>query len=213
MPKLAPKYVALLSKRFVFDLTISGPITFTEERVIYPDVGVVTPPAKIAETPATYLPEVMAEPVVELRSRELAELPLLSVEIRDVAQRRLVTVIEILSPVNKIGGGAMEYIARRVSLLRADVHLLEIDLLRLGRRIELTGGVPPAHYYIYLSRVQRRPYTQIWPVTLRQRLPVVPVSLLPPDADVPLDLQAAVHACFALVGTSACSITPPRLPI
>jgi hypothetical protein len=28
----------------------------------------------------------------------------------------------------------------------------------------------------------------------------VPVPLLPPDEDVPLDLQAAVNACFDLVG-------------
>ena len=34
----------------------------------------------------------------------------------------------------------------------------------------------------------------------KDKLPVVPVPLLPPDADVPLDLQAAVDACFALVG-------------
>jgi Protein of unknown function (DUF4058) len=28
----------------------------------------------------------------------------------------------------------------------------------------------------------------------------VPVPLLPPDPDVPLDMQAAVQACFDLVG-------------
>ena len=59
---------------------------------------------------------------------------------------------------------------------------------------------PPAAYYVYLSRQQRRPFTQIWTVGLRDRLPVVPTPLLPPDPDVPLDLQAAVDACFALVG-------------
>ena len=35
---------------------------------------------------------------------------------------------------------------------------------------------------------------------MRERLPVVPVPLLPPDPNVPLDLQAAVAACFELVG-------------
>ncbi|HQE92217.1 MAG TPA: DUF4058 family protein [Anaerolineae bacterium] len=37
-------------------------------------------------------------------------------------------------------------------------------------------------------------------ITLRGRLPAVPVPLLPPDEDVVLDLQAAVDACFKLVG-------------
>src|SRR5438552_323864 len=79
-------------------------------------------------------------------------------------------------------------------------HLLELDLLRGGARIPLAGAPPPAPYYAFLSRSQRRPFTQVWPIALRERLPVVPVPLLPPDPDVPLDLQAAVVDCFELVG-------------
>lgn len=77
---------------------------------------------------------------------------------------------------------------------------LEIDLLRAGTRIQLAGEPPPAPYYVYLSRWQHRPWTEIWPISLREPLPTVPVPLLPPDPDVPLDLQAAVKACFDLVG-------------
>jgi len=54
--------------------------------------------------------------------------------------------------------------------------------------------------YVFLSRWQRRPFTQVWPIALGEPLPTVPVPLLPPDPDVPLDLQAAVRACFDLVG-------------
>jgi len=60
--------------------------------------------------------------------------------------------------------------------------------------------LPPASYYVYLSRVERRPYTQVWAIVLREPLPIVPVPLLQPDPDVPLDLQSAVEACFDLVG-------------
>jgi len=112
----------------------------------------------------------------------------------------LVTVIEILSPVNKRGEGWRDYVDRRTELLQTRTHLLEIDLLRQGTRIPLVGQLPPASYYVYLSRTQRRPRTQVWPVQLRDRLPAVPVPLLSPDPDVPLDLQAAVTACFDLVG-------------
>jgi hypothetical protein len=141
---------------------------------------------------------VVDTPAVELPG--FLDLPQLSVEIRDVAERRLVTVIEILSPANKYGDGAREYLDRRTDLLRTETHLLELDLLRQGARIPLVGEPPPAPYYVYLGRWQRRPFTQVWPVALRERLPVVPVPLLPPDPDVPLDLQAAVAACFDLVG-------------
>ncbi len=197
MPQLAPKYVALLAKRYVLDRPALGVFDAPPARVIYPDVHVVAPPATPAILPrAEHV--AIAEPAAELPS--FLEVPQLSVEIRDVAQRRLVTIIEILSPANKYGEGAREYNDRRVQLLQTQVHLLELDLLRGGARIPLAGELPPAHYYVYLSRWQRRPYTQIWRIGLRVRLPTVPVPLLPPDPEVPLDLQAAVNACFDLVG-------------
>lgn len=200
MPLLAPKYVALLAKRYVIDRPILGIFDVPPRRVIYPDVHVVTPPARPAASTTGNTGVAIAEPPLELPSLLPEEVPVLSVEIRDVAERRLVTLIEILSPVNKRGDGAREYAERRMELLQTETHLLEIDLLRGGMRIQLAGEPPPAPYYVYLSRWQRRPWTQIWPIGLREALPTVPVPLLPPDPDVPLDLQAAVKACFDLVG-------------
>ena len=199
LPLLPPQYVALLSKRYVIDHAGLGIFGLPFPRVIYPDVHVVHPPA-VKET-ATALYTVVAPPAVELVNLFPLEVPLLSVEIRDVAERRLVTVIEILSPVNKRGDGFQEYVDRRTELLQTQTHLLEIDLLRDGRRLQLTGGeLPPASYYVFLSRFTRRPRTEVWTIGLREPLPTVPVPLLPPDPDVPLQLQAAVEACFGLVG-------------
>lgn len=201
MPRLTPKYVALLAKRYVLDRPALGIFEGPPERTSYPDVHVVASPGPSPATEPTQQDNTaIAEPPVELPSVLPEEVPVLSVEIRDVAERRLVTVIEILSPVNKRGEGVRDYAERRMELLRTRVHLLELDLLRQGTRIQLLGEPPPAPYYVYLSRWQRRPLTQIWPISLREPLPTVPVPLLPPDADVPLDLQAAVDACFALVG-------------
>jgi hypothetical protein len=200
MPRLAPKYVALLAKRYVLDRPALG--VFVPPRVIYPDVHVVGPvlrgPAAGTSDARTGETMTIDAPAVELSS--FTEAPQLAIEIRDVAERRLVTVIEILSPANKWGEGAREYWERRIDLLRTETHLLELDLLRGGTRIPLEGQPPPASYYIYLSRAERRPLTAVWPVGLRDRLPVVPVPLLSPDLDVPLDLGAAVRACFDLVG-------------
>ena len=197
LPQLAPKYVALLAKRYVVDRPALGVFDLPASHAIYPDVHIVEPPGRrIAET--RHGAVVVDEPTVEVAS--YMNVPQLSVEIRDVAQRRLVTIIEILSPANKYGEGKFEYNQRRVELMRTETHVLEIDLLRQGARIPLQGDVPPAHYYVYLSRSQRRPFTQVWPIGLRERLPTVPVLLLPPDPDVVLDIQAAVRACFDLVG-------------
>ena len=117
-----------------------------------------------------------------------------------MAQSRLVTLIEILSPANKVSLGSVRVSRATHRVVQTRTHLLEIDLLRGGTRIELLAQPPAAPYYVYLSRTERRPYTQIWPIALHHRLPVMPVPLLQPDPDVVLDLQAAVNACFALVG-------------
>jgi hypothetical protein len=195
MPQLRPKYVALLAKRYVLDRPALG--IFDAPRVVYPDVHVVAPPGsserdlsrgRVATTP----------PTLEVASP--MPVPQLSVEVRDIAQRRLVTLIELLSPANKHGDGAREYAERRVELLQTQVHLLEIDLLRGGERIRFNDPLPPASYFVFLSRQERRPFTLVWSIGLRDRLPVVPVPLLAPDPDAALDLQAAVADCFTLVG-------------
>jgi hypothetical protein len=196
LPKLAPKYVALLAKRYVIHHVSSEIMGVATDRVIYPDVHVVEPP-RISEPAVAYG---ALEPTVELLSPYDEQVPIPSVEIRDVANRTLVTAIEILSPVNKHAQGVRDYNQKRTELLKTRTHLLEIDLLRGGERIELLGELPNAPYFVFLSRWQRRPVTEVYAVQLRQPLPRIPVPLLPPDPDVVLDLQATVDACFRLVG-------------
>ena len=100
MPLLSPKYVALLAKRYVFDRPALGIFDLTPERVIYPDVHVVALPGAEPTAAPGGRGIALTEPAVELPSLLPEEVPLLSLEIRDVAERRLVTLIEILSPVN-----------------------------------------------------------------------------------------------------------------
>lgn len=209
LAQLPASYVALLAKRYVVGTPTVGIlpglglniVDWPAQRVIYPDVHVAALPERHLREPAVGYEAGVAvmAPRFEVVN-PLPTVPQLSVEIRDVAQRRLVTVIEILSPANKHGRGVLEYNDRRMRLLNTDTHLLEIDLLRDGTRIFFEVELPPSPYAIYLSRTERRPLTQVWTASLRQRLPAVPVPLLQPDPDVILDLQAAVGACFALVG-------------
>ena len=127
-----------------------------------------------------------------------ASLELFNVEIRDTARDALITSIEILSPVNKRPGhdAYNDYLRKRRALLLSSAHLIEIDLLRGGTRPPLNKPVPYAPYYISLSRADRRPNVEVWPVQLRSRLPVVAVPLLEPDPDVALDMGAAVKAVY-----------------
>ena len=185
-PHIHPKYVIALAKRYVLTYSIPGIYAPQKANILFG----VQPVEVTADCPG------VTEPAVELASPLPEEIPLVSIEIRDIAERRLVTVIEILSPANKHSDGVRVYHRRRTALLRTSVHLLEIDLLRHGERIELLGEPPPATYYAYLSRVQRRPYTQVWPIGLHQSLPILPVPLLPPDSDVPLNLQVALNTCY-----------------
>lgn len=199
LPLLPPRYVALLEKRYVIEDAGIDLVVVPGHRIIYPDVHVIHTVRETATT--TVETAVQVTPQVRLVSHVPEEIPQLSIEIRDIANRRLVTVIEILSPANKHGKGLVDYLERRYDLLKTATHLLEIDLLRGGERLPLHGGeLPPAPYYLYLSRFNQRPYTDVWPIQLRDRLPAIPVPLLPPDEDVVLDLQAAVDACFQLVG-------------
>ncbi len=201
LTKLPPRYVALLAKRYVVGQAspLMGIAAAPKGKVVYPDVHVTQmPPKRLGEAALAY----GDASVIELISPLQESIPITSIEIyevRDAADRRLVTAIEILSPVNKQGAGWREYHEKRQALLNTHTHLLELDLLRGGERIELLGEWLPAPYYIFLSRWQRRPITEAYPIALRQPLPSVPVPLLPPDADVMLDVQAAVDACFKLV--------------
>jgi hypothetical protein len=118
-------------------------------------------------------------------------------EIRDRRDRRLVTVIELLSPTNKYSGPDREqYLGKRGQLLSSSVHLVEIDLLRGGPRMPFATPLPECAYYVLVSRLETRPHADLWPIQLRAALPVFPVPLRQPDPDVQIDLQAVLHHVY-----------------
>lgn len=108
------------------------------------------------------------------------------------------TAIEILSPANKRSDhdDGLEYRRKRRALLHSSAHLMEIDLLRGGERPPLAEPVPAAPYYVVLSRASLRPRVEVWPIQLADPLPLLPVPLIEPDPDAPLDLKAAVTTVY-----------------
>jgi hypothetical protein len=208
VPKLRPRYLALPVERFVLDIPEDVTV---EARDIYPDVGTV-PSGTLAPGGSA---AVLAPPPLRLATVVPTRVPHVNVEIRDTKNRRLVTAIEILSPTNKRGRGRKEYLAKRRRLLLSDAHLMEIDLLRKGKRVPMRRPLPAAPYFVFLSREENRPVLDVWPIGFSDPLPIVPVPLLPGDADVPLDLQQAVTNVYDLGGYDlALDYTqPPDVPL
>lgn len=190
-PLLAPKYITDLSSRIVVERL---PDDDTDGRVILPDVAVLQP--EHAAPAIEPMPPGITPPVLYLKTP--IELPtrLVTLHIYEAATMKLVTVIELLSPVNKRGEGRREYLEKRNEVLDSDAHLVEIDLLRGGRRMPFLGEVPDTPYLAMVSRAYTRPNCEVWPIRLQDPLPVLPVPLLRPDPDVPLDLGAALRTTY-----------------
>jgi hypothetical protein len=122
-------------------------------------------------------------------------------DIYQVGESRLVTGIEFLSPTNKFDHrGRRLYRRKQRELSRADVNLVEVDLLRKGRHIlhvprPVVEGLRPWDYLVNLVRRGSDDY-EIYPIRLRDRLPRILIPLRPPDEDAVLDLQAVFDRAY-----------------
>jgi hypothetical protein len=162
-----------------------------------PDVGVTrssnVPGAVAAGTLLEEAPAQVTLPAVDIERVSY-------VEIRDRKDRQLVTVIELLSPSNKQPGSDREqYLAKRTQVLSSAVHLVELDLLRGGPRLPLEE-LPACDYYAMVSRMEKRPRADIWPLQLRDRLPVIPIPLSDSHPSARLDLQAVLDHVYDAAG-------------
>ncbi|MGL4553120.1 MAG: DUF4058 family protein, partial [Gemmataceae bacterium] len=112
----------------------------------------------------------------------------------DRNSRRIVTLIELLSPSNKSGGRDGDaYLAKRDDFFATGTNLVEIDLLRGGRR---PPPAPVQDYRILVSRAADFPRVAVWDIGLREPLPVIPVPLHPEDGAVALALQRCIDQTY-----------------
>ena len=118
---------------------------------------------------------------------------------------RVVTVIEVLSPSNKElhAKGWELYRQKQGEILRRDMHLVEIDLLRAGAYTlappyhVLVGEVGSQwHSMMSIRRADAPENSLLYPRTIRERLPRIPVPLAIGDREVCLDLQAVLDQCY-----------------
>lgn len=184
-------------------------------RRVWPDLAVVrstgaaraglAPSGTLTLDPVTLaLPRDRLEEVVEHR-----------IEIRRFPDRELVTVIELLSPSNKEAPGDRLYARKRLELIHQQVHLVELDLLIGGQRLPMEDELPRGHHYAFVSRAERRFFSDVYAWSIRDSLPTIPIPLKAPDPDVALDL-ASIFATVYAKGRYERSINykaPLRLPL
>lgn len=207
-PKIQPDYTVRLEVYLVQDTAPDSEIG-----ILYPDVEVLRQKATLPAPPP--LPRVRGNllvPPVPLIAP--VEVRITSVEIRDTVSNTLVTSIEILSPVNKREPGITLYRQKRQRLYEAKVHLIEIDLLRRGTRPFAHPRLPSVSYLMTLTRAAA-PAVEVWPLALPDPLPILPVPLRSPDADVLLDLAAAMRDIYdeAFYNLSIDYREPPPKPL
>lgn len=190
---LRPRYHVRVEERvYVSDETDPG------RKAIIPDLQVIADHTDSVWTGGAGQSDMsVCEPVVltTLIEDEIHEARL---EIIDSNRQVVVTVIEILSPTNKIVGsrGRASYEQKRREVMTSSTHLVEIDLLRDGDHLHCRELLPEADYYVHVSRRGDRPRGTVWPIQLPQRLPVISIPLNSEDPDVGLDLQSVLNTAY-----------------
>lgn len=195
MPGLRPRFVASVEERVCIEHT---PEELARPTAPDPAVGAAWPRVRAEGSGDTAafvppfiipmaMPEEIREPYVEIHLRGSGE---------------VVALIEILSPGNKRPGsdGRREYLAKRESVLPTRVHLIELDLLRGGERLPMGRPLPTADYFAFVRRGTARMAAGVWPISLREPLPTIPVPLADDDPDLPLDLQAVFTTVYDQTG-------------
>ena len=196
-PVVRPKYFVRVEER----------VYVTQEddpgyRYIVPDLRVVAPDRRrTAGAGLAVADRPIAEPipVTEPLDREVHEHRL---EILDRVDRTVVTVIELLSPTNKVPGsfGRQSFLQKRREVYGTTAHWMEIDLLRGGTRTANVAETRDAEYQVFVSRAGNPRMAHVWPIHLRGPLPVVGVPLRGGDGDVPVDLQDAFNHVYEVSG-------------
>lgn len=210
-PILTPKYRAAVDKRVYLDALLVG---IPDTAVLQQRLGGNSP-----RTATTISTTVVRQPVLSQPERVgvpmLEEVTEYFLEIRAIATRKVITVIEILSPKNKrLGEGRSRYLKKRQTLLNSQTHLVEIDLLRTGDSMPVQGG-RQASYQILVSRADERPAAERYPFDLREPIPIFALPLTIADQEPAIDLAAVLERAYeeAALDLAIDYSQPPEPPV
>lgn len=186
-PRLRPKYVARIEERTYLSPSESLYL------VGRPDMSVLRVRETGSESEDRSTPtSVMVEIPVPDRIKETW------LEIRSVPDGEVITEIELLSPSNKSssGKGHRLYRKKRARVFESPSHFVEIDLIRAGGPLPVSGSVPRSDYRILVSRCEQRPRAELFPFGVRDPVPRIRIPLRAEDPEPPLDLGPLVRAVY-----------------
>ena len=164
---------------------------------VRPDVAVITTDAWTSSGTGTAV-AVEEDTAVELAYPDLEPEMQRHLKLVHRSSGQVVTVIELLSPSNKKAGekGLDAYLNKRTEFLYSHCNIVELDLLRGGRRLPMVGRLPRGDYFAFVGRVGRKPMCHVQGWSWRAPLPTISIPLLPEDAEVPLNLQEIFRATY-----------------
>jgi len=111
-------------------------------------------------------------------------------EVRDRSSGLVVTVVEILSPVNKRPGeGRESYLQKRQRILGSLTNLIEIDLLISFDCLPILAPNIQSDYRILISRYAQRPAAELYAFNLKDALPSFSLPLRSDDVEPTVNFQ------------------------
>lgn len=188
-PLLRPRYYVRLEERTYLSepeglVFVGRPDLTVERRGRPPSAG---PAPDLGQTARALAVEV---PIVD-RVRETY------LEVRAVERGEVVTVLEALSPANKVPGrGRTLYEDKRQAVLGTRTSLVEIDLLRSGQPMHLASRAPDADYRILVSRGELRPVAELLVFSVRDPIPVFRLPLRRGDDEPIVDIGALLSTLY-----------------
>jgi hypothetical protein len=166
------------------------------ERSMYPDVRVVEHGRGGQATVAVEGEIELAESYILHAGNEAVTEAF--IEIREIGSgNKIVTVIEFLSPSNKMPGEGQDlYLEKQEELYQGGVSLVEVDLVRAGTPPYKTDPQFRTPYHAVVHRSWEPTKVQVCRFPLRERLKGVPIPLRQRDREMRLNLQAIVDQCY-----------------
>jgi len=128
------------------------------------------------------------------------------IEIRQRNDGRLVTLLDVVSPINKTTSvGRAAYLDKRKEGRTATANLVELDLVLQGQpTLEYSrDGLPDWDYAVTVTRSTQPERYEIYTATLQKRLPRFRLPLAADDRDTVLDLHTAFTRCYDQGGFAA----------
>jgi hypothetical protein len=191
-PQLRPNYIVAVEVRMYETATQESTLVGIPDNVVVKgeetanlpedsSVAVAAPPAQ---------PITITVPIPETVKQGY-------LEVKKVGTGEVITVIEVLSPINKLAGkGREKYEDKRLKIFGSSTHLVEIDLLRQGRPLVVFNNGMKSDYRILVSRKKTRPNADLYAFNLRDKIPDFSLPLRAGDREPVIDLQDMLNQIY-----------------